>query len=376
MSERIKELRIGKARFRGVFSPKSKAGFWTITSCYDGTGGWRTWGKYHAEYAANAAWADLEFEAGRPQEQPTQEKETEMKERKARSKKETTQPLNAGLADGLPGGADPAKNPVTVEQPIDHITPDNHYMVRANLDTETIKTYAEAMQEGVTFPPIDLFTLPNGSIVIVDGWHRYQAALKVGFTSIPARFYNGTPEEALTAALKANQTHGLRRSNADKRRSVEMALAAFPEISSRSIAELCGVSHDFAATVRTQVSTVDTCGKRKGKDGKAYPSRIPRGGGAGSGAASGTRDPARDQEREDARKDRSESAGTDQEDLQERRRAEWADWNAFEDAAAAARDGISTMESLHIEAKRKEMAASICTQLAERLTKIATRLAD
>ena len=44
----------------------------------------------------------------------------------------------------------------------------------------------------------------------------------------------------------------------------------FPKLSSRAIAELCGVSAQFVVNVRpAEVSTVDTC--RTGTDGKQYP---------------------------------------------------------------------------------------------------------
>lgn len=60
--------------------------------------------------------------------------------------------------------------------------------------------------------------------------------------------------DALKAALSANAAHGIRRGNADKRRAVEIALREFPKLSSRMIAELCGVSDKTVGTVR------ETCG--------------------------------------------------------------------------------------------------------------------
>lgn len=69
------------------------------------------------------------------------------------------------------------------------------------------------------------------------------------------------------------QGHGLRRTNADKRRAV-MAALAHPNgrgLSDRLIAEHCGVSDPFVGTVRAELQTVSslaTTEKRKGKDGK------------------------------------------------------------------------------------------------------------
>lgn len=74
-------------------------------------------------------------------------------------------------------------------------------------------------------------------------------------------------QDALKHALAANIQHGQRRTNADKRRCVEVALVEFSTLSSRAIAELCGVSHRFVDGIRPQVATVATS-TRIGRDGK------------------------------------------------------------------------------------------------------------
>jgi len=66
-----------------------------------------------------------------------------------------------------------------------------------------------------------------------------------------------SPADLGTHALLANAANGLRRSNADKRRCVEIALKEFGKLSSRAIAELCGVSHPFVDGLR-DVETVST----------------------------------------------------------------------------------------------------------------------
>lgn len=50
------------------------------------------------------------------------------------------------------------------------------------------------------------------------------------------------------------------------------ALREFPKLSSRAIAELCGVSDPFVMKIRPEVLTVSTC-ERTGQDGKRYPAR-------------------------------------------------------------------------------------------------------
>ena len=56
--------------------------------------------------------------------------------------------------------------------------------------------------------------------------------------------------EALKFALSANATLGRRRTNEDKRRCAKIALEEFPKLSSRAIADLCGVSHTFIEQIR------------------------------------------------------------------------------------------------------------------------------
>ena len=95
---------------------------------------------------------------------------------------------------------------------------------REALNQATVAEYAEAMTEGVTFPPITLFF--DGSIHwLVDGFHRYFAAKQVGFTDMPAEVRVGTQLDAQWASYTVNKDHGLRRSNADKRKAVMGALA-------------------------------------------------------------------------------------------------------------------------------------------------------
>jgi len=63
------------------------------------------------------------------------------------------------------------------------------------------------------------------------------------------------------------------RSNADKRKAVEVALREWADLSDRQIANLCGVGYTLVASVRkTQVPFSGTSSEtRTGADGKSYP---------------------------------------------------------------------------------------------------------
>jgi len=77
----------------------------------------------------------------------------------------------------------------------------------------------------------------------------------------------GGRREALKFALGSNAAHGLRRTNKDKRKAVEIALREYPKLSNRAIAELCKVSPGMVDEMRnTQLPKLGS--SRIGKDGK------------------------------------------------------------------------------------------------------------
>ena len=141
---------------------------------------------------------------------------------------------------------------------------------------DTVKEYAEAWREREKFPPVVLFD-DGETCWVGDGTHRILAALKAELDTIPAVVQKGTTRDALLHAASANKTNGLRRTNADKRKSVMIVLELEPEWSDRRIAEHVGVSHTFVAKLREEVCRPESGGNgchlntRLGKDGKEYP---------------------------------------------------------------------------------------------------------
>jgi hypothetical protein len=101
---------------------------------------------------------------------------------------------------------------------------------------------------------------------IGDGWHRFHALRELGRAVIPAIVHEGGRREALKCALGANTGFGLRRTNKDKRKAVEVAIREFPRLSSRAVAELCKVSHEMVNALRSQLADSASC--RVGRDGK------------------------------------------------------------------------------------------------------------
>lgn len=125
----------------------------------------------------------------------------------------------------------------------------------AGIDPGTVTDYAEAMEDGAEFPPIIVFTDGN-SYWPADGFHRIEAARKVGKSSLRADIRQGERRDAILFAAGANSSHGVRRSQADKRRSV-VSLLTDPEWShwsDRQIGKTCNVDHKTVARVRQELT--------------------------------------------------------------------------------------------------------------------------
>lgn len=158
------------------------------------------------------------------------------------------------------------------------IITDAETQTRCHTTDDVVSDYAERWIEGDKFPPVIVFH-DGASYYLADGFHRYLAAQRNGFKDILAEVHKGTVKDALKYALGANRANGLRRTNADKRRCVWLALENFGSTSDRQIAEMCGVSGMMVADVRREQDQLqESCSspaKRTGKDGKAR--KMPKG---------------------------------------------------------------------------------------------------
>jgi hypothetical protein len=167
---------------------------------------------------------------------------------------------------------------------LDQIIIDQGTQTRVALNEDTISDYAEAMTEGAKFPAVVVFTdgcrAPHdvGAVcyLLADGFHRFRAAERCGWKEIDADIRKGSRMDAIKYSLGANIIHGLRRTNADKRRAVEIALREFAKISDRQIAEMCGVHHQLVATVRSErVDDSSTSQTRTDTLGRQQPAHKP-----------------------------------------------------------------------------------------------------
>jgi hypothetical protein len=122
---------------------------------------------------------------------------------------------------------------------------------RAEINQTTVEEYAEAIRTGASLPPVTLF-FDGSNYWLADGFHRYHGARLAGLTAIHEEITPGTQREAILFSLSANSNHGLRRSNADKRRAVQTLLddSEWCAWSDHELARRCAVSVSFVGDVR------------------------------------------------------------------------------------------------------------------------------
>lgn len=162
----------------------------------------------------------------------------------------------------------------------------NGLQTRVALDESTVAEYAEAMRNGAKFPPVTVFCDPKTQeYYLADGFHRVEATMRCGWRKIKADVRTGTFADALKHALGANANHGLRRSNADKQRCLQLAWENRRELFGANdptadwLANVCGVS---IATAKNYYSTIsinytDLTPVRQNAKGRTYtvPTRQP-----------------------------------------------------------------------------------------------------
>lgn len=160
-------------------------------------------------------------------------------------------------------------------------------MREAGTDPGTVAEYADAMAAGASFPAVILFH-DGTAYHVADGFHRVEAARQAGRDTILAEVREGSHRDAIIAAAGANATHGLRRTNADKRRAVETLLKdpEWSRWSDREIGKACAVDHKTVARVRHELTgdfPTDRTVTYNDRHGNRSEMKV-RGGGSGAGS--------------------------------------------------------------------------------------------
>ncbi len=128
---------------------------------------------------------------------------------------------------------------------------DGGAQMRVEMKPDVVLDYADDMAAGTTFPPVVVYH--DGTCYwLGDGFHRVEAARKLDRETIEAEVRDGDARQAILHGIGANASHGLRRTQADKRRAVERLLRdqEWSKWSNRKIGEVARVDHKTVAKVR------------------------------------------------------------------------------------------------------------------------------
>ena len=138
---------------------------------------------------------------------------------------------------------------------LQQIRTDGGTQPRQAIDADVVDDYGEAKRNGATFPPVTVF-YDGSDYWLADGFHRVAAARQMGATGISADVRQGSRRDAILHSVGANADHGLRRTNADKRRAVLALLhdKEWSQWSDREIARRCAVGHAFVSKLRAESS--------------------------------------------------------------------------------------------------------------------------
>ena len=124
---------------------------------------------------------------------------------------------------------------------------------RKSISEEAVRNYTEVLLDGVEMPPVTVF-FDGKHHWLADGFHRYHAHKAAGFKSIRCDEKTGTKRAAFIFSLGANATHGMPRTNEEKRDTVITALndPEICEMEDRKIAKICNVSHMTIGRLRKE----------------------------------------------------------------------------------------------------------------------------
>jgi N6-adenosine-specific RNA methylase IME4 len=107
------------------------------------------------------------------------------------------------------------------------------------------------MTNGAKFPPLVAF-FDGADYWLADGFHRIQSERQLDYKESFVDVRQGTRRDAVLYSVGANSDHGLRRTNADKRRAVMCLLndKEWTKWNSNRIARQCNVSHTMVDNLR------------------------------------------------------------------------------------------------------------------------------
>jgi len=142
---------------------------------------------------------------------------------------------------------------------LDQIRTDGGTQPRVLIDERVVSDYADLYSTGVDLPPVTVF-FDGANYWLADGFHRYWANKQIDCEYVFAHVQQGTQRDAILYSVGANADHGLRRTNADKRKAVLTMLndEKWSEWPQTQIAKACRVTSEYVSRLKNREgSTID-----------------------------------------------------------------------------------------------------------------------
>lgn len=141
---------------------------------------------------------------------------------------------------------------------------DGDTQARLALSQEKVQEYAELMQDGEEFRPVDAF-FDGSDYWLADGFHRYFATKANKKTAIAVTVHNGTLEDAQLFAFAANRGHGLHMTATDIRHCIVRMLEhpVWKGWTNTAIAKHVGASSMTVGRVKAAMSEPEQVTEKK-----------------------------------------------------------------------------------------------------------------
>lgn len=158
-----------------------------------------------------------------------------------------------------PADAAPVRKPRRIEVKLDDLVLSRDLQPRVGLDDATVADYAALYRDrGPTaMDPIRAYAREDGRPILTRGFTRVAGARLAGLDALPCDLYAEADDEAMLRDSLSGNRHGLRLTNADKRRALKLyheRIARRRWDSTREVAVLLGCSHELVSSFRKELT--------------------------------------------------------------------------------------------------------------------------
>ncbi|WP_242882341.1 ParB N-terminal domain-containing protein [Actinomadura litoris] len=153
----------------------------------------------------------------------------------------------------------------TQDVPIAELSPSHSPRMRRE-NAAHIRVLAETESE------LEPILVHRRTMHVIDGVHRLRAAARRGRTTMKARMFEGSEEDAFILSVRLNVGHGLPLTLAERRSAAIRIMTSHPYWSDRAVAEWAGISSKTVGKLRRHASgEIPQLDARIGRDGRLRP---------------------------------------------------------------------------------------------------------